>query len=239
MPFTDEGITCCARLGTAMVGPERGRNALRNPAVVSGSRRRCPRLDGPPSGFRPPSRFLPAAHADHPRDRGGEAEGLHVRSHPVHLPELLTEDGGDARPMSLATSPTRPNLEYAVRLSDSPYKRAFAALQPEEEVLVFGPTGDFVLHEGRPAILVAGESASRPSKDGRVRGGPGIAHSDPLVLQQPKPGGDRLSRRTGRAGKAERSLPGAPHAQPHRRPRMAGRGRPAPSKPHSASGSQP
>jgi glycine betaine catabolism B len=58
--------------------------------------------------------------------------------------------------MSLATSPTRPHLEYAVRLSDSPYKRAFAALGPGDEVLVFGPIGDFVLHETRPAVLVAG-----------------------------------------------------------------------------------
>jgi ferredoxin-NADP reductase len=46
--------------------------------------------------------------------------------------QLLTEEGMDVRPMSLATSPTRPHLEYAVRLSDSPYKRAFAALQPED-----------------------------------------------------------------------------------------------------------
>ena len=61
--------------------------------------------------------------------------------------QLLTEEGMEARPMSLATSPTRPHLEYAVRVSDSPYKRAFSALQPEDEVIVFGPIGDFVLHE--------------------------------------------------------------------------------------------
>jgi ferredoxin-NADP reductase len=78
--------------------------------------------------------------------------------------QLLTEEGMDARPMSLATSPTRPHLEYAVRLSDSPYKRAFAALRPEDEVLVFGPIGDFVLHELRPAILVAGGIGVTPLK---------------------------------------------------------------------------
>jgi glycine betaine catabolism B len=66
--------------------------------------------------------------------------------------------------MSLATSPTRPHLEYAVRLSDSPYKLAFAALQPGDEVLVCGPIGDFVLHEMRPAILIAGGIGMTPLK---------------------------------------------------------------------------
>ena len=70
----------------------------------------------------------------------------------------------DARPMSLTTSPTRPHLEYAVRLSDSAYKRAFAALRPDDEVRVFGPIGDFVLHETRPAVLVAGGVGITPLK---------------------------------------------------------------------------
>ncbi len=78
--------------------------------------------------------------------------------------QLKTEEGMDARPMSLATSPTRPHLEYAVRLSDSPYKRAFAALQPNDEVRVFGPIGDFVLHETRPAVLLAGGIGITPFK---------------------------------------------------------------------------
>src|SRR5881398_2008205 len=78
--------------------------------------------------------------------------------------QLQTEEGMDARPMSLATSPTRPHLEYAVRLSDSAYKRAFAALQPDDEVRVFGPIGDFVLHETRPAVLLAGGIGITPFK---------------------------------------------------------------------------
>lgn len=69
--------------------------------------------------------------------------------------QLQTPWGVDARPMSLASSPTRLHLEYAVRLSDSPYKRSFAALRPGDQVAVFGPIGDFVLHETRAAILVA------------------------------------------------------------------------------------
>jgi ferredoxin-NADP reductase len=78
--------------------------------------------------------------------------------------QLKTEEGPDARPMSLATSPTRPHLEYAVRLSDSAYKRAFAALQPGDEVLAFGPLGDFVLHEKRPAVFLAGGIGITPLK---------------------------------------------------------------------------
>ena len=78
--------------------------------------------------------------------------------------QLQTEEGMAARPMSLATSPTRPHLEYAVRRSDSAYKRAFAALRPGDEVRVFGPIGDFVLHETRPAVLVAGGVGITPLK---------------------------------------------------------------------------
>lgn len=66
--------------------------------------------------------------------------------------------------MSLATSPTRPHLEYAVRVSDSPFKRAFAALKPGDEVLVRGPIGDFILDETRPAVLLAGGIGITPLK---------------------------------------------------------------------------
>ena len=78
--------------------------------------------------------------------------------------QLPTEAGVDVRPMSLASSPTRPHLEYAVRISNSWYKRAFVALRPGDEVVVFGPIGDFVLHETRPAILIAGGIGITPLK---------------------------------------------------------------------------
>ena len=78
--------------------------------------------------------------------------------------QLKTAEGSDARHMSLATSPTRPHLEYAVRLSDSSYKQAFAALRPGDQVAVFGPLGDFVLHETRPAVMIAGGIGITPLK---------------------------------------------------------------------------
>jgi ferredoxin-NADP reductase len=78
---------------------------------------------------------------------------------------LMTQEGMmDTRPMSIATSPTRPNLEYAVRLSDSFYKRAFASLKPGDSVTVQGPFGDFVLDEKRPAVLIAGGIGITPLK---------------------------------------------------------------------------
>ncbi len=78
--------------------------------------------------------------------------------------QINTIRGPDVRPMSLATSPTRPRLEYAVRLSDSEYKQAFASLHTGDRVGVVGPVGDFVLDESRPAVLVAGGIGITPLK---------------------------------------------------------------------------
>jgi ferredoxin-NADP reductase len=78
---------------------------------------------------------------------------------------LKTIEGGwDTRPMSIATSPTRPNLEYAVRTSDSPFKEAFSSLEPGDAVALQGPFGRFVLKEDRPAVLVAGGVGITPLK---------------------------------------------------------------------------
>src|SRR2546425_5617061 len=121
-------------------------------------------LAGPPRGFR--TRIVSSRPLT-PTTRAIEPEkpaGFTFRPTQFTFLQLQTEEGMDARPMSLATSPTRPHLEYAVRLSDSPYKRAFAALQPGDEVTVFGPIGDFVLHETRPAVLLAGGIGITPLK---------------------------------------------------------------------------
>src|SRR2546425_8443296 len=121
-------------------------------------------MAGPPRGFR--TRVV-ASRSLTPTTRAIEVEkpqAFTFRPTQFTFLQLTTEDGRDARPMSLATSPTRLHLEYAVRLSDSAYKRAFAALQPGDEVRVFGPIGDFVLHETRPAVLVAGGVGITPLK---------------------------------------------------------------------------
>jgi ferredoxin-NADP reductase len=77
---------------------------------------------------------------------------------------LKTDRGPDTRPMSPATSPTRQNLDYGVRISGSPYKRAFASLKPGDAVVVQGPFGDFLLDEERPAVFIAGGIGITPLK---------------------------------------------------------------------------
>src|SRR2546422_7078800 len=119
-------------------------------------------LAGPPRGFK--GRVVSSRQLT-PTTRAIEVEkpkAFTFRPTQFTFLQLKTEEGMDARPMSLATSPTRPHLEYAVRISDSPYKRAFAALRPGDEVAVFGPIGDFVLHETRPAVLLAGGGPGTP-----------------------------------------------------------------------------
>src|SRR2546421_9636814 len=121
-------------------------------------------LAGPPRGFR--TRIV-SSRALTPSTRAIEPEkpaGFTFRPTQFTFLQLQTEEGMDARPMSLATSPTRPHLEYAVRLSDSAYKRAFAALRPDDEVRVFALIGDFVLHETRPAVLLAAGIGITPLK---------------------------------------------------------------------------
>lgn len=77
---------------------------------------------------------------------------------------LDTREGEEVRPMSLASSPTRDYLEFAVRLSEGPYKRAFAALRPGDTVRLAGPFGHFYLQEDRPAIMLAGGIGITPLK---------------------------------------------------------------------------
>ena len=90
--------------------------------------------------------------------------GLSFRPTQFTFLSLRTDEGLDVRPMSIATSPTRPNLEYAIRISDSSYKRAFASLRPGDGVTVQGPFGNFVLKEDRPAVLLAGGIGITPLK---------------------------------------------------------------------------
>jgi ferredoxin-NADP reductase len=73
-------------------------------------------------------------------------------------------DWQDHRPMSLASAPTRPYLEYGVRTGITPWKKAFVALRPGDEVMVEGPVGHFILDAARPAVFVAGGIGITPIK---------------------------------------------------------------------------
>lgn len=78
--------------------------------------------------------------------------------------ELTTDAGNQEYPMSLASSPTQEFLEFGARLSTSPWKRAFAALRPGDEVEVDGAYGHFVLDESHDAVFVAGGIGITPLK---------------------------------------------------------------------------
>jgi ferredoxin-NADP reductase len=78
--------------------------------------------------------------------------------------EFATSEGSIEYPMSLACSPTKPYLEFGARVSDSPWKAAFAALRPGDEAEVDGAYGHFLLREDAPAVLVAGGIGITPLK---------------------------------------------------------------------------
>jgi ferredoxin-NADP reductase len=78
--------------------------------------------------------------------------------------ELSTDRGGIEYPMSLACSPTKSYLEFGARVSNSPWKEAFASLRPGDEAEVDGAYGHFVLDEVSPAVLIAGGIGITPLK---------------------------------------------------------------------------
>lgn len=78
--------------------------------------------------------------------------------------EISTRDGSLEYPMSLACSPTRPYLEFGARVSESPWKEAFAGLKPGDTAEIDGAYGHFILDESSPAVLVAGGIGITPLK---------------------------------------------------------------------------
>ncbi|HEX5129438.1 MAG TPA: FAD-dependent oxidoreductase [Usitatibacter sp.] len=72
---------------------------------------------------------------------------------------LPVESDPDARhAFSIASAPHEPELVFATRMRDSPYKRALGALPIGATARLDGPFGSMTLHKDgkRPAILVAG-----------------------------------------------------------------------------------
>jgi ferredoxin-NADP reductase len=77
---------------------------------------------------------------------------------------LQTTEGAQTHPVSIASSPARNYLEWIVRISDSAWKQAFAALKRGDEFQIEGPRGSFFLEADRPAVLVAGGIGITPFK---------------------------------------------------------------------------
>jgi ferredoxin-NADP reductase len=70
----------------------------------------------------------------------------------------FSDDKGDIRTLSIASSPREGRLLFATRLTGSAFKRSLAEGPLGLEVEVEGPFGSFALHDdpARPAVLLAG-----------------------------------------------------------------------------------
>ena len=77
---------------------------------------------------------------------------------------LAVEEGRNWRMLSIASAETRDYLEFAVRNSESPFKRTFYLLKPGDEVHLTGPYGRFPFESGRPGIFIAGGIGITPFK---------------------------------------------------------------------------
>jgi len=77
---------------------------------------------------------------------------------------LDVQEGWDWHMLSIASAETRDYLEFAVRHTESPFKRAFYLLKPGDEVHLTGPYGHFPIESGRPGIFIAGGIGITPFK---------------------------------------------------------------------------
>ena len=69
-----------------------------------------------------------------------------------------TDASGNIRSLSLVSAPGEPDLQLAVRVRQSAFKRSLKALKPDDKIVIDGPFGSFVLHEDntRPAVFIIG-----------------------------------------------------------------------------------
>ncbi|MFZ5979018.1 MAG: FAD-dependent oxidoreductase [Candidatus Zixiibacteriota bacterium] len=69
-----------------------------------------------------------------------------------------TDSSGNIRSLSLVSSPSEPDLQLAVRIRLSAFKRSLKALKPGEKIVIDGPFGSFKLHDDntRPAVFIVG-----------------------------------------------------------------------------------
>ncbi|MEO9294790.1 MAG: Rieske 2Fe-2S domain-containing protein [Nitrososphaera sp.] len=74
------------------------------------------------------------------------------------LQGVLDDPKGAVRHFSIASSPTESDfILISTRIRDSsPYKQKLASLEKGAKVTAWGPQGDFVLREDKPAVLLSG-----------------------------------------------------------------------------------
>ena len=87
--------------------------------------------------------------------------GQHIRMTLTRPPE--TDAEGDARFLTMASTPQESDLRFAMRMRDTAFKRVLGRMQPGEKVIMQkllgdSPHGSFVLHDDatKPAVFVVG-----------------------------------------------------------------------------------
>ncbi len=87
--------------------------------------------------------------------------GQHTRMTLIKPPE--TDAEGDARFLTMASTPQEPDLRFAMRMRDTAFKRVLGRMQPGEKVIIQkllgeSPHGSFVLHDDatKPAVFIVG-----------------------------------------------------------------------------------
>ena len=78
---------------------------------------------------------------------------------------MMGFEGTGLKAMSYSSSPTKPYLEFAAKLTESEHKKKWASLKPGEPVIVHGSYGLFTLAESEPKIaMLAGGIGITPFK---------------------------------------------------------------------------
>jgi ferredoxin-NADP reductase/nitrite reductase/ring-hydroxylating ferredoxin subunit len=74
------------------------------------------------------------------------------------LDSVSGDPKGPIRHFTFASSPTEQDLMISTRIRDTPYKKRLASLEAGTEVKVWGPQGEFILHEDytKPAVFLSG-----------------------------------------------------------------------------------
>ena len=83
----------------------------------------------------------------------GQSVVLQVVPSP-ELKENFSKDTDAMRDMTIASSPTEDYLDFVVRQGKSDYKKVLASMQPDDEVVIFGPKGRFVFETTNQQIVM-------------------------------------------------------------------------------------
>jgi len=80
--------------------------------------------------------------------------------------DLAGDPRGNTRSFSIASSPTEKGfILITTRISASPFKQKFDSLPIGARVKIRGPMGNFILDEGRNAVLLSGGIGITPLRD--------------------------------------------------------------------------